>query len=251
MNFVDSNSFITSVVSSCIVKYQDKLDARMFDNKPYNLIITGTIGVGKSTILQLISEIFAAHHININRYPEYINFNKLGQKLFEMKMHNEVSTFTFQNYVIDVWDTLLTQNHYHTSNGINIFERIPYDAVYCFTKQEYENGSLTDDEYKMIEYRYHDIISRHDMFDYSDPRLKHVRVINDDIIQTIGQILDYIISDISHDVFGRVICLDVKDDIYYTRLGIRGRTAEDEYTKNVLTKYRDYYRHSMRTGCEA
>jgi len=239
MNFVDKNLFIKAVISY-ISNNQELINPKLFKNRKYNLIITGRPCVGKSTILQLISDIFEYYDIKINKYPEYITYNKTGQKIFEMKMNNEVSAFTFQNYILDIWETLLNKNDFKNNTGINIFERLPYDAVMCFSKKELENNKMTEEEFDMIYKRYLKIIDKFEMFDYS--KTEKIKIINDDINKTISNILNIIINDIKKGIKYRCICLDVaNNEIYYSRLGIRNRTAEDEYTKNVLDEFKNYY----------
>jgi len=244
MNFVDKNLFIKTIISY-ISNNQNIIKPELFKDKKYNLIITGTIGVGKSTILQLISDILEYYDIKINKYPEYITYNKTGQLLFEMKMNNKISTFTFQNYILDIWDTLLTENNFKHSKNINIFERIPYDAVYCFSDKEYLKGNLTKDEYKMIITHYNDILQKHNMFEYSD-QIKFSKIVNDNINQTISDILNIIISDIENNITHRCIYLTVNnEDEYYKRLGIRDRNGEDKYTCQILNDYQRYYEQNF------
>ena len=213
----------------------------LLKSKQYNLIITGTLGVGKTTTIQLVNYILKYNHIPVNRYLEYINYNNVGRDLFQMKMNQKVSAFTFQNYILDIWDTLLTENDYAHSTGINIFERIPHDAVYCFSQKEYQNGNISESEYSIIVERYKNIIKKHGMFEYSDD-IKYSNIINNDINDTIDEIFKIITEDIQKGVTKRCICLDIKDkELYYSRLGIRNRTDEDKYTQQVLNDYKKYY----------
>ena len=156
-----------STISYCI-NNSSLIDPKLFENVHYNLIITGTLGVGKTTTSKLINNILKYKHIMVHMYLEYINYNKVGQELFEMKMNDKVSPFTFQNYILDIWDDLLTEHDFKNSKGINIFERLPYDAVYCFSQKEYLNGNMTKDEYETIINRYRAIINKHEMFEYDD-----------------------------------------------------------------------------------
>ena len=229
-----------STISFC-TNHHNILNPELFKNIHYNLIITGTLGVGKTTTIKLISNILKYNHIPVTRYLEYINYNNVGRDLFQMKMNNKVSAFTFQNYILDIWDTLLTENNYKTSTGINIFERIPYDAVYCFTQKEFQNNNITTDEYNLIIERYKYIINKHNMFEYSDD-IKYTKNINNDINNTIDEIFKIINDDVKNGITKRCICLDVEDkDLYYSRLGIRNRTDEDKYTIEILDDYKKYY----------
>jgi hypothetical protein len=229
-----------STISFCANNH-NVIDPKLFDNIHYNLIITGTLGVGKTTAIKLISNILKYNRIPVYKYLEYINYNNVGQELFQMKMNDKVSAFTFQNYILDIWDDLLTENDYKHSKGINIFERIPYDAVYCFSQKEYQNNKITSDEYDLIVKRYKYIINKHNMFEYSDD-IKYTKLINNDISKTINDIFDIIIEDIKNGITKRCICLDIENkELYYSRLGIRNRTDEDKYTKQVLDEYKEYY----------
>lgn len=229
-----------STISYCINNH-DLLTPELFKNIHYNLIITGTIGVGKTTILKLIDNILKFKRITVHKYLEYINYNHVGQDLFQMKMNNKVSAFTFQNYILDIWDNLLNENEYSTSKGINIFERIPYDAVYCFSQKEYQNGNITKNEYDIIIERYKNIINKHNMFEY-DNTVKYSKINNDDIIKTITDIFNIIIDDVKNGITKRCICLNIdNNNVYYSRLGIRNRTDEDKYTQKILEDYKTYY----------
>ena len=237
-----------STISFCTGQH-NMPDLKLLANAHYNLIITGTLGVGKTTIISLACNILKYNHIPVNRYLEYINYNNVGRDLFQMKMNKKVSAFTFQNYILDIWDTLLTENDYKNSIGINIFERIPYDAVYCFSQKEHETGNITDSEFNLIVERYKYIINKHNMFEYSDD-IKYTKIINNDISETIGELFNTIITDIKNGVTKRCICLDIENkELYYERLGIRNRSDEDKYTRQILNDYKKYYSNKFDDIC--
>ena len=55
-----------------------------------------------------------------------------------MKMKNEIPAFTLQSYILNIWNTLLNQND-NNNSYFNLFERLPYDALYCFSKKELDD----------------------------------------------------------------------------------------------------------------
>jgi len=234
-----------STISFCSNHKLDPELLKLIENGSYNLIVTGTLGVGKTTAIKLINNILKYNHISVKSYLEYINYNNVGQEIFQMKMNGEVSAFTFQNYILDIWNDILKKNDFKHSKGINIFERLPYDAVYCFSKKEHDEGNITDDEYELIIQRYKRLINEHAMFEYTSD-IKYSRLINNDMTRTIVEIFNIIKNDIEQGIKNRCICLDIDDkELYYERLGIRNRTNEDKYTQKILGEYKDYYYNSF------
>ena len=202
-------------------------------NQTYNLVITGNIGVGKSTICELIKSILTRENIQFNIYPEYITFNKTGQMLLDMKMKGHVSTFTFQNYILDVWKTIIKQNSNHQENVINIFERLPYDAMYCFAAEEYKRGNISPDEYSLLIKNYNSL----DCFDYG--ACQKCTIKNDDLFQTIDDVIDVINSDQKNKITHRSITLTA--DNINERILMRGRECEKQYSDELLNEYSKFY----------
>ena len=64
----------------------------------YSLCITGAIGVGKSTVIDIVKELFKDY--TIQELPEYLGIDiKHGQTMLERKIDGELSNLTFQNYI--------------------------------------------------------------------------------------------------------------------------------------------------------
>lgn len=242
--FCNNNVWISNIVQFINDSGTINIKPEDFKNVKYDLIITGTIGVGKSTLLQFLSEVLKYNNINFCSYPEFITYeykNKnIGQDMFEMKMNNIISTFTFQNYILDIWDRLLSENKFNESNTVNLFERIPYDAVYCFSKKEFENGNLSKSEYNLIIERYNEMCKKYNLYDYTN--VISCNLENNNIIKTVCEIIKIMLDDISKGVMSRCICLKVSnDDAYFNRLNIRSREGEDKYKVDNLTKFKNYY----------
>ena len=82
-------------------------------NKPknfegYNLIITGSIGMGKSTLLESIHNCLNYNNINHYSFPEFVMMNysniNISETLLEMKLKGILSGITTQNYILDIWE---------------------------------------------------------------------------------------------------------------------------------------------------
>ena len=137
---MDTNVFITEhnefIIDSIINSIKKRVDIELFKpfvGQNYNLIITGSVGVGKSTISELIHKILN-DTLNIKTYPEYINYkfgNLLpGLTLFDMMMMNKITPFTFQSFVFDIWNTLFEENNFKHCNTFNMFCLIKH--IYIF-----------------------------------------------------------------------------------------------------------------------
>ena len=202
-------------------------------NQTYNLVITGNIGVGKSTICELIKFMLKNESIKFNVYPEYITFNETGKMLLEMKMKNQISTFTFQNYILDIWKTIIKQNSTNQHNVVNIFERLPYDAMYCFATEEYKRNNISSDEYALLIKNYNSL----NCFNYDN--CAKIIIENNDIIKTVNDVIETINSDQKNKITHRAITLTA--DNIAERIKIRGRECEQEYTNEILNKYSKFY----------
>lgn len=215
--------------------------------RKYNLVITGSIGAGKSTISQILSTILKKCCKYVISYPEYISldFNNrpIGRDIFDMCMNKKISTSTFQNFVIDIWKTMFEENEYNISRDgltINIFERLPHDAVFCFSKEQV-GKSMSEDEYKTIYDKYSALETNYGIPTYENCKLK--KVSNDsNIYNTVLEILDIIYEDILHNTnMTRVIGLVISEDKYKQRIKERGRESEEKYEDMTLLHYNQYY----------
>lgn len=213
----------------------------------YNLVITGSIGAGKSTISQIITYILKNYCKNTNIYPEYISvcFNNrpIGQDIFDMYMNNEITSSTFQNFIIDTWKTLFEKNNYTDITKeftINIFERLPHDAVFCFSREQV-GKTMTYEEYEIILQKYNQMERDIKIPTYN--KCKFQKIHNDgDICDVIIEILNVIIGDmISNYDITRVIGLQISNEKYKQRIQQRGRESEEKYCDLILNHYNEYY----------
>lgn len=213
--------------------------------KRYNLVITGSIGAGKSTISQILTLVLK-NYCNVIMYPEYISINyknrPIGNDIFDMYMDKKITASTFQNFVIDIWKLIFEENGYNNVRDnmvINIFERLPHDAVFCFTKEQV-GKKITNEEYETILTKYYNL-EKTGIPTYNDCCLK--KISNDSkIYKTIVEILKVICDDIKNNSnITRVIGLTVSEDKFMHRIIQRGRESEENYDLDILTHYNNYY----------
>ena len=222
---------------------------KMTNINRYNLVITGSIGAGKSTISQIMTYILKNYCKNTNIYPEYIStyFNNrpIGQDIFDMYMNHEITSSTFQNFILDIWRTLFEKNNYSFMTKeftINIFERLPHDAVFCFSREQV-GKTMTDEEYDIILQKYNQMKQDMNIPTYNTCKFK--KICNDsNIIDVVVEILNIIsgdlISDFDYDLT-RVIGLQISNEKYKQRIQQRGRESEEKYCDYILEHYNEYY----------
>ena len=105
-----------------------------------HIIVTGNVAAGKSWILNQLQSLYP----NASIYPEFINNDELALAILKRRFNNTISTLTFQNFIMDKW---VIHSKLHQSE-INIYERLPDDAVEVFAK-----AFLNEEEYKTQEHR--------------------------------------------------------------------------------------------------
>ena len=237
--------FTNDIQTLQLNKYEiEKL--KRLSNTTYNLVITGTVGVGKSTICEILYNTLSPI-LNVKSYPEFINVKynnvNVGTQMFEMKINNVISAFTFQSYILDIWDYLLKQNCYNQSNincNFNIFERLPEDSVKCFARLSFENKDMTRYEYDNLIHKHKYLVKKYRLPNYKD--FKAVNVENDRLYATCHKIIKRIIDDYDSKIKNRVIYLTVTDEkIYKQRILNRSRTGEDSYNRRILNQFKSFY----------
>ena len=237
--------FTNDIQTLQLNKYEiEKL--KRLSNTTYNLVITGTVGVGKSTICEILYNTLSPI-LNVKSYPEFINVKynnvNIGTQMFKMKVNNVISAFTFQSYILDIWDYLLKQNCYNQSKvncNFNIFERLPEDSVKCFARLSFENRDMTQGEYDSLARKHKYLVKKYRLPNYNN--FKVVNVENDKLYATCHKIIKHIIDDYDSNIRNRVIYLTVTDEkIYKQRILNRSRTGEDSYNRRILNQFKSFY----------
>ena len=240
MSFTDiPNNIIADIINQ--INY-DKLPNTKITN--YNLIITGSVGVGKSTISQLIYEIMQKKYDNVKIYPEYIkqqyNGINIGELMLNTKCDDIISVETFQHYVLDDWNYKLKTNEFNKKDSINIMERLPEDAINCFTKEAYNNKELTTLAWNNINHKYNVM---KDLYNFPSSKQCEFMLItnNGSLVNTTQKIIDVISDDLTKKVTNRLFGLIIDNDSYIKRIYKRGRQSEIKSNLKIFEHYNNYY----------
>jgi deoxyadenosine/deoxycytidine kinase len=211
---------------------------KVFD---YKLCLTGTMGAGKSTILQLLSDTFT--NFNIYTHNENWVSDFVGLELLKRKISGKVSINTFQNYVIDEFTNGLNITPLHNNKpSMHLHERSIDDTIYSFCNFAYLKGQLSRLEFEVLFNRACAAQLRYKVPSYNCTRnfclLKSSEPNND--LKIVEKIIN---NDIYKDgIEQRIIGLDITDEQSISRVRERGRIGEDKYSDAHLIEFNQYYK---------
>ena len=232
------------------------------DFKGYNLIITGSIGMGKSTLLESIHNCLNYNNINHYSFPEFVMTNysniNISETLLEMKLKGILSGITTQNYILDIWEYNLNKYEMYKNkisrNNIVLWDRTPED-VGIFTKalinyEKYKNIKLNNhainsDENEFNTQCYNNIIDRSDkiMEKYNIKKYSiednnkpcYVSMIRSNIELMLISVLNIIKDDIEKNLTNnRIIHLKTDRLDQHKNIQNRNRGGEDNYYDKPL-----------------
>ena len=239
------NSFteIPNDVIETLVKQSEYKKISQNVPKYYNLILTGSVGAGKSTLSQLTYECFKKLNIKVQIYPEYIQYQhnnqNIGNLMLELRRKNIIDTETLQHFILDIWNYQLNEKKFNEHNSINILERLPDDALYCFCKEAYEQNIISQESYYILCQKYKHIIDKHKVPVFRDCKLAIVE--NDNLMVALNQILEIIHNDFNNGIENRMIGLITDEKRYIQRIKQRGRISEIETDLEIFKHYNQFY----------
>lgn len=232
------------------------------DFKGYNLIITGSIGMGKSTLLESIHNCLNYNNINHYSFPEFVMTNysniNISETLLEMKLKGILSGITTQNFILDIWEYNLNKYEMYKNkisrNNIVLWDRTPED-VGIFTKalinyEKYKNIKLNNhainsDENEFNDLCYNNIIERSDkiMEKYNIKKYSledndkpcYITMIRSNIDLMLLSVLNIIKDDIEKNLCNnRIIHLKTDRLDQHKNIQNRNRGGEDNYYDKPL-----------------
>ncbi len=113
------------------------------------IIISGSVGVGKTTTINDICKLLNIYDINYKIIPEYIDGDINGRNMLDKCINKEISAFEFQKYIINYFDSYLS-NLKVNKDDVIIFERLPDESVLCFAYIDKINKVITEEEYNIL-----------------------------------------------------------------------------------------------------
>lgn len=207
----------------------------------YNLVITGTVGSGKSTMCESLAYILNICNVNTNNFPEFLFIDdELSKDILKKKINGYISTSTFQSYILDNWEKILTENQ--KKNGLNLFERCVDDSVICFCNIANKNDDLTEIQLLSLFERLKNINKKYCIPSYFDKDIHFTEIQSSDLNFNLMQILDIINSDMMTNTTKRIIGLSVSDYDSRARIQSRARDGEDGYSMDIIKTFNSHYR---------
>lgn len=101
------------------------------DKDKIHLFISGSVGVGKSTLIEAFYEKYK-DRVNIFRMKEYIDFDPNGYNKYCQWRNNKISLLDFQLYILDQFEEQTQLPEYQTAKLI-VWERHPQEAQLIFS----------------------------------------------------------------------------------------------------------------------
>lgn len=227
----------------------------------FNLILSGNIGVGKTTILNKLKQLFI-NNDNTKFFNEFIHNDELALKLLKKRLNGEISAFTLQNYIYDKW-------LYNTADKpfkiLNIYERFLSESSFCFI------DNLSPEEVNFMKKREAEIVKISDIPSVYNSEPLHVAEIwttrsentaadNLPEFRNVSEIIYEIYTIIKDDIkkaesvpafrFDRVIYLKTDPAKELNNIQNRGRDGEENYDENYIKTMNNRYEMLFKYLCE-
>ena len=113
------------------------------------LIITGGVGVGKTTTINSVCQALTNKGVKYIVVPEYIDGDENGNNMLDKFINHDITAFEFQYYILQYFDDYLSKLKI-AGDEILIFERLPDDSVTCFANINVKNKLISEEEFKVL-----------------------------------------------------------------------------------------------------
>ena len=213
-------------------------------NITYNLIVSGIMAVGKTSRFKKLVEILKMYKC-VQVYPEFFEYDKLCAPLLKEKLSGNVSPFTFQNFVYDVYAKMYKNK---PLLSLNIFERLISEPSRVFTE------GLSREECAYLRKRERSISRAHNI-PTLDSKLHYTELCtkvyeNDDFAKNIEYNLKELYNIMLHDVntcienstFNRFVYMKADVCDIMKRIRERSRSGEENYTKENIEYLEQKYK---------
>ena len=193
-----------------------------------DIVISGSVATGKSTVMKALVD--HLKDLDVQVYHEFIYNDPFAQEVLRKRMRGEISALTFQNFILDKWFQL----ELIPRKSINIYERLPDDAVEVFAQ-----SSLMPDEYGIQLRRLNEL----SFPKYTDMNKSNCIWI--DYTNEIGKDMSSMLSTVSSMIGKyRYIVISIKSPSNYENFKKRNREGEF-YTPEQLAKLYERYDEYM------
>lgn len=197
---------------------------------PFYIFVSGSVGVGKSTIIQFLSRTFKK---NVFYVKEFIDFDPQGEKKLNDYLANKDTALQFQHYILDCYRMQFDSFQCKYSD-ICLIERHPEENL-IFVKNQ-----LTTKELDTLETATKDLLKR-----YNIPSLSEIDevIFNFDspaMMENVAKLLDFLNERIqSHSITEKNkkktcvrIRVECSEETQMKRIRSRGRGSDNYYLQN-------------------
>lgn len=205
------------------------------DFADYIIVITGPIGVGKTTTYNKVCQELSQTHANVKQVREYIDGKDqlVSQFLLGKYLQKELSDACFQNYIQSYYVNELTPEK--LSGKIVLMERCMSDSVGIFCNIANKKGNLSNLDFTIMfdNCISEDVKVQAPNYFKKNFELSVIRT-DESADKACKQIINIIEDDLANGIKRRVIGLTNTVDVCYDRMYNRARTAEDAYRREDI-----------------
>lgn len=211
------------------------------NDKRYDIVITGTVGSGKSTVCDILLHMMRSiESVRVNTFPEFVSFDsEFSERMLDWKIRGSISQLTFQSYILDAWEQMLKCTD--TSNAFNIYERCADDSVACFCNIANKDHSLTNSELMVLYERLIAMNKQYSTVSFFDPTTCFTEITEQDLSSIVMLVVKTICSDLANGVSKHIIGLSVTPEVSAFRIASRGRSSETGYPQTIIALYQRHY----------
>jgi len=205
---------------------------------PYNLVITGPVAVGKSTMCEIVkAELETKYNKKVIYIPEYL-VKKEGPNMLKQYLNKCISNVTFQNYILDYYEETFSKGF--SEYDIVLFERLPDDNLLCFANMSNKNNEFSDLDLLNYYNRVRLVNHKYQLPSYIEGNISLTSMLNEKDID-LSYIINIIMTDMKNNINNRVVLLSASLDTLMARVIHRGREGEENYSKDTLNVFRKHY----------
>ena len=205
----------------------------LYNVTDYRLVLSGTIGAGKSTILESIAQYLRIWGYRVGCVREFIDAHHDGARKLSDWITGRISLLQFQDYIAMCH---VVDNERIIDCPIKIYERSPYESAEVFCKDNYCYRHVLDQANEL-----------HVQYKIPYPFKKSVKIIdaNRPLTEVFDDVKNIVDDDLKNGVNERVIYL--KTDVQHSieRIKERGRVSEqaysEQYLQNLIDGYEEMY----------
>lgn len=203
------------------------------------VVITGPVGVGKTTILNEICKKLDGK-VDYRIIPEYIDVLPDATDRLAKYLRGELPSFDFQRYVSSYYIEYLERIAEDiTKDTVLIFERVPDDALWCFIRMDQMKGLLTSQEHQQLSMFINMTNEYFNLPRYTKTPNQSALIIKSDELSINAKIAAEFIIDSIHTKIVIGLFNDVQ--ICYDRVLKRARPGEDSYNFNGIFMFNQCY----------